>query len=101
MKESIKNKLMTLAEHHEELGALLGEADVINNQEKFKNLSKEYAELEPIVQLFAHYNRVLEAEKSAKEFLAEADEEMREMAEEELDQLEKRIPELETELNLL
>jgi peptide chain release factor 1 len=101
MKESIKNKLMTLAEHHEELGALLGEAAIINNQEKFKSISKEYAELEPIVYLFSHYNQILDAEKAAKEFLAEADEEMREMAEEELEQLEKRIPDIETELNLL
>jgi peptide chain release factor 1 len=101
MKESIKNKLITIAEHHEELGALLGEAEVINNQEKFKSLSKEYAELEPIVQLFARYNQVLEAEKSAKELLAEGDAEMREMAQEELDEIEKRIPELETELNFL
>ena len=50
MKESIKNKLMTIAEHHEELGVLLGDISVINNQEKFKNLSKEYADLEPIVE---------------------------------------------------
>lgn len=101
MKESIKNKLITIAEHHEELGALLGDISVINNQEKFKSLSKEYSDLEPIVQLFAKYNQALEAELSAKELLVDADPEIRLMVEEELEETEKQIVEYESELNFL
>ena len=50
MKDSIKRKLQGLIERHEEITALLGEADVISDQNKFRDLSKEYAQLEPLVE---------------------------------------------------
>ena len=43
MKDSIKNKLSNLQERYEELGALLSDAEVISDQNKFRGLSKEYA----------------------------------------------------------
>ncbi|MGB2065795.1 MAG: peptide chain release factor 1, partial [Marinomonas gallaica] len=49
MKESIKFKLESLSERYEELAALLSEAEVIMDQDLFRNYSKEYAELEPVV----------------------------------------------------
>lgn len=101
MKESIKHKLMTITEHHEELGALLGDISIINNQEKFKSLSKEYSDLEPMVQLFAQYNQALESELSAKELLLDPDPDIRLMGEEELAATENQIVELENELNFL
>lgn len=101
MKESIKNKLITITEHHEELSALLGDIAVINHQEKFKSLSKEYSDLEPMVKLFAQYNQLLDSKTSALGLLAEADLEMRSMAQEELDLIENRLITLEQELNIL
>ena len=52
MKASIRNKLEKLAERHEELSVLLSSPDVIKNQEKFRSYSKEYSDLEPVVEVF-------------------------------------------------
>jgi len=57
MKESIRAKLDKLADRFEELSALLSDADVISNQNTFREYSKEYAELEPVVQCFAAYQQ--------------------------------------------
>ena len=52
MKESIALKLESLADRYEELAALLGDAGVISNQDKFRAYSMEYSELEPVVKCF-------------------------------------------------
>jgi peptide chain release factor 1 len=49
MKESIRLKLEILQERYVEVGALLSDAGVIGDQNKFRELSREYAELEPVV----------------------------------------------------
>ena len=49
MKESVLRKLESLQERFEEVQALLGDAGVIANQERFRNLSKEFAQLEEVV----------------------------------------------------
>ena len=48
MKESIISKLESLSQRHEELQALLGDASVISDQDKFRAYSKEYSQLEEI-----------------------------------------------------
>lgn len=101
MKDSIKTKLMTIAEHHEELSALLGDASIINNQEKYKSLSKEYSDLEPIVDLFSQYNKVLESEISAQALLIDADPDIRLMVQEELEHTKQHLEAIEAQLNLL
>lgn len=103
MKDSIKNKLMTIAEHHEELSALLGDASIINNQDKYKSLSKEYSDLEPIVSLFSQYNKVLESQLGAQELLIDpdSDSDIKLMIEEELEDTKQVLQELEMQLNLL
>ena len=50
MKPSLLNKLATLQDRFEELTALLGDAEVIANQPQFRAYSREYAEVEPVVQ---------------------------------------------------
>jgi len=50
MKDSIRIKLDNLADRYEELGALLSDAQVISDQNKFRAFSKEYSEIEPVVQ---------------------------------------------------
>ena len=52
MKASLVNRLDRLQERFEELTALLGDAQVINDQNKYRDYSKEYAEVEPVVQQF-------------------------------------------------
>ena len=55
MKPSIEAKLAGLVERHEEIGRLLAEADIIQNQQKFRELSKEYADLQALVSAFTAY----------------------------------------------
>ncbi len=101
MKESIRVKLDNLKDRYEEISALLSDRDVIANQDKFRELSKEYAELEPVVQNFTKYQIVLSDLVEAKELIKDSDPEMREMGQEELHAAEARREELELELQKL
>ena len=56
MKESVRLKLEKLAERYEELAVLMSSPEIISDQDKFRSHSKEYAEIEPIVQAFENYN---------------------------------------------
>lgn len=100
MKPSIENKLAGLVERHEEIGMMLTEQSTIQNQNKFRELSKEYADLEPLVVTFKRYQSILDQQASAKALLAEEDAEMREMAEEELEDVAVQIEVIEKELQL-
>lgn len=101
MKESIKEKLSQLSERYEEVAALLSDPDVIADQNKFREFSKEYAELEPVVKTFAQYQEVLGNIDEAKELLKDADDDMREMAQEELKEGEAQVEPLTLELQKL
>ncbi|MBK2105947.1 peptide chain release factor 1 [Francisella philomiragia] len=101
MKDSIKAKLQSLIERHEEVSALLGEANVISDQNKFRDLSKEYSHLEPIVKAFKEYTQALEDKEAAYEMLNEKDAELVEMAKEELKSANDSIERLEDELQIL
>lgn len=101
MKLSIQQKLSALVDRHEEVQALLSDPEVISQQKKFRELSKEYAQLEPIVKTFKIYQETVDAEKNAHELLKDTDPEMRELAQAELLNAKKRIEILENELQLL
>ena len=88
MKDSIRRRLERTAERFEEVGALLADPEVIGKQSRFRDLSMEYARLEPVAARFNEFRR-LEAERTATaEMAAGADAEMRALAEEELRELE-------------
>ncbi|GAB1264013.1 peptide chain release factor 1 [Aurantivibrio infirmus] len=101
MKTSILEKLDNLEERYTEVGALLSDAEVIAQQNKFRELSKEYAELEPVVQTYIQYRNLLKNVEEAKALIAEGDSEMREMAQEELDSCNQKLEPLEVELQTL
>ena len=101
MKESIKHKLETLVERHEEISGLLAEPETMADQNKFRSLSQEYAQLEPVVSNFTAYKNSLTAIGDAKMMMEEDDEEIREMAKEELAEAEKNEQELELVLQKL
>ncbi|MBE9539641.1 MAG: peptide chain release factor 1 [Proteobacteria bacterium] len=101
MKESILSKLETLAERHEEVAALLGDAETIANQNRFRELSREYSELETVVRCFESYTAVVEDIAEAELILQDSDPELREMAREEAEAGKARREELETELQTL
>lgn len=99
MKASILQKLETLSERYAEIAALLGDAEVIANQEQFRKLSIEYSQLEPVAQGFHAYQQTAADIEAAQELLA--DPEMREMAQEELEAAKQRRAVLATELQKL
>ncbi len=91
MKESIRRRLERTVERFEEVGALLADPEATAKPGRFKDLSVEYSRLEPVALRFREFGR-LEAERvTAAEMASGADAEMRELAEEELRDLDARI----------
>lgn len=101
MKASIHSKLQGLAERHEELSALLSSPEVIQNQEKFRAYSKEYADLSPVVAAFHEYETITSRIDSANELLKDNDLEMRNMAAEEIRHAKQQQEELAERLKIL
>jgi peptide chain release factor 1 len=99
MSPSIRKKLDTLAERHEEVGLLLASPDAAADAKRFRELSREYAQLEPLVRALHEHDQSQSELEAARALLADPD--MREMAEEEVTRLESRLTELDTELGLL
>ena len=82
IKASLAGKLQQLCDRHEELAALLGDAETIAVQDRFRALSREYAEIEPVVAAWERYRRVLADIAGAESLVRDADAEVRELAEE-------------------
>ncbi len=90
MKDSIRLKLESVEDRFEEIAGLLADPDVIGDQNQFRDLSKEYARVEPVVQNFQQYQSVLDDIAAAEEMAGDADEEIRAMGQEELEGLNER-----------
>ncbi|MBT6042784.1 MAG: peptide chain release factor 1 [Gammaproteobacteria bacterium] len=101
MNPSIITKLETLNERYEELEGLLSDAEIIMDQDKFRNFSKEYAELEPVVQCFASYLKAQRDLEEAKALQKDSDPDVREMAEEEITSSQQQLDKLDLELQKL
>ncbi len=96
------DKLEDLLIRFEELMSELSEPDVANNQERFRRLMKDQSDLTPIVEAYKEYKQCRQSiEDSLAMLEEESDEEMRELAKEELGEARKRVEELETELKIL
>ncbi len=101
MKESIVFKLESISDRFQELEALLAEPDIINNQNRFRELSMEYSQITPIVNCFSRYQAGLEDIEAAKEMMQEDDAEMRAMAEDEVKASQAQLAEIEKEIQTL
>ena len=101
MKDSLLTKLENLSDRLQEIEALLADPGVINDQNRFRDLSKEHAEVRPVVLCFNDYQKNLENINSAKQMLKDSDNEIRELAAEELKQAENDNEKYETELQRL
>jgi len=101
MKPSIQQKLENLCERYDEIAALLSEPDTQNNQNKFRALSQEYAQIGPLVDCYKRYENTLDNLASAKEMAADNDLELRELAKEEVRDAEQQIDVLDQELQVL
>lgn len=101
MKPSIQAKLDHLTDRFEELSALLSDPDTLSNQEKYRNYSKEYSDLEPIIQAYQAYQQTQEGIEAAQQMASDEDLEMREMAREEMLSLQAELEPLELEIQRL
>ena len=96
------DKLDDILIHYEELMLMLGDPDVTQDTKRFTKLMKEQADLAPIVEAYKQYKQAKQdVEDSLAMLEEESDEEMREMAKEELADAKKRIEDLEHELKIL
>ena len=98
MKDSIRSKLETLVERLEEINHLISDPTVINDQKKYMGLSKEHAQLTPVVENFNAYCATEGDIEEAKEMIASGDADLKEMAQEELPELENQIKAYELDL---
>ena len=99
MTPNLQRKLEALAERHEEVGHLLADPAVLADNTRFRTLSREFSQLEPVVAALGEHRRVA-AELDAARAMR-ADPEMRELAEAEIPLAESRLAELDAELGLL
>jgi peptide chain release factor 1 len=101
MKPSLLSKLELLSARHEEIAGLLADPDVIGDQNRFRGLSREYAQLEDVVRTFADYCSAERDRVGAEEMLAEEDVELRQMAEQEFEDASQRMSDLAVDLQKL
>ena len=96
------DKLEDLLIRYEEIMSELSEPDVANNPERFRKLMKEQSSLTPIVEAYKEYKQCKQnIEDSLAMLEEESDEEMREMAKEELNDSKARVEELESQMKIL
>ena len=94
--------MAALERRHEEVAALLGTAEVINKRGEFMKLSREHADLDPLVAAWKAYEKLVSDLAQAKQMAdAEPDPELRALAKEELTDLERRKGTAEQELKIL
>lgn len=98
---NLLKKLEQMQERHEEIGVLLSQATVINDNERFRQLSQEYAQLSPLVEQNHRYQRLLSEEVELKSMLSDPDPELQAIAKEELNALPARLEEVSEQLKIL
>jgi len=101
MKDSIRNKLDNLKDRFGELEALLSDAEIISDQSRFRDLSKEYAEIEELVKSYDRFAQVTEELEQTKEMQKDADSDIREMADEEFRSNTEELEKLELNMQTL
>lgn len=90
MKETIRLKLESVSDRFEEIAGLLADPDVISDQNQFRDLSKEYARVEPVVKLFSEFEALTAEIAATEEMVNDDDPDIREMGQEELGPLTER-----------
>ncbi len=96
------NKLAEINVRFEEISEKLTLPDVVSDQKKFADLSKQYKDLEPVVLVYKEYKLILENIDSSKEILSvEEDPEMKEMAKMEIEELLSRKHQMDEEIRVL
>ena len=98
----IFDRLEGVKMRYEEVSVLITEPDILSDMKRYIKLNKEYKELQPIIQKYAEYRNILSNLQNAKDILSkEKDEEMREMAKLEIEELSSQVEPIEDEIKLL
>jgi peptide chain release factor 1 len=98
MKESLFNNLQQLVFRHEEISGMLSDPAVIGDQNKFRELSREYARLEPVAKLFTAFEQARADRDTAEQMSADPDNEIRTLGYEELGAANKQLEKVEQAL---
>ena len=99
---TLLSKLADLEAKYNALEQQISSPEVIADMKKFVQLNKEYKELEPIVAAGKRYAKLLDDLQAAKSILInEKDEELKEMAREEVNEIEPQLPKMEEEIKVL
>ncbi len=101
-KNLILDKLEGVKDRFDEVARLINEPDTIADMKRYVKLNKEYKDLEPVIRAYEEYKNLLSNITSTKDMLGtEKDEEMREMAKAELDELSQRVVPLEEHIRFI
>jgi peptide chain release factor 1 len=95
------DKLEAIYDRYVQLEEQMGDPEILADMDRYKKVSKDYKDLKPVVDAYQVYKNLVSNRASAKSMLSEEDPEMREMAREELYELEPQIEKLEEEIHLL
>ncbi len=101
MKDSLQKKLEKISARQEEIHALLATPEIINDQNRFRDLSREAAEITPVVNCFHDYQSALSSLKHAQEMLKDSDSDIRALANEEVESSQRQSQALACELQKL
>ena len=98
MNQSIVAKLEQLSMHLEEINALLSDQSVVSDQDQYRELSIEHAQLSPVNDQYQQYLSIMNDINAAQKLLSEDDQDIKEMAEEEIALSQSKLDQLELEL---
>ncbi len=98
MNNSIRLKLENLIDRLDEVNHLISDPEIIKNQNKFRNLTKEHSQITPVVETFTEFTLIDGDLNEAKSMIKSGDPELKELGQEELPILEKQLARLELDL---
>ena len=99
---NLLEKVLSLQDKYKQLEAQLADPDVVGDMKKFVQLNKDYKQLEPIIKAGLGYKKMLDELAEAKDILInEKDEDLRDMAREQIQEIEPKLPDVEQNIKLL
>jgi peptide chain release factor 1 len=102
MKTAIENKLKSWVKRCRELEEQLDKPAIVSDQQRFRDISKEYAQLQPIAEAYDQLLKLRQDEQSTQTMVTQEDDcEMQQMAQQELEQLQAKRHRLENDIQLM
>ena len=95
----MRDKLTKIIQAYEDLQIKMGDPDVLGNQKEYSRLAKEYASQGPLVAKAHEYVQAMDDLDAAKEMLSDPD--MKEFAQEEISEIEEKLPQLEEDIKFM